>query len=181
MRIGLGYGCTAEEYDFYLDVDPSIQLNELSGYLSCKLQRAVELFKILSQQMKTLIERGEEICQDLAKILEHLGDEASIDGLHIPVRVHHLDNPEQLKQAVLLVEGVVLKLKSYGATITNYIMQQGHNVDIVVSNKKSSNPRLVVFPKKTLTKIKVKEMDESTFIKLNQGEDDEKYIEISFK
>ena len=181
MRIGLGYGCTTDDYNFYLEVDPSIQLNELSGHLFFTLQNAIELFKTLAQQMKMLTEQGEEICQDLIKILEYL-EEIDVDGFEIPTCMQQLDNPEQLKEALLLVKGVVLTLKSYGTTITNYIMQQGHNVDIVVSNKKSSDPKLIIYPKKTvITKVKVKEMDEATFVALNKGDDDEKYIEISLK
>lgn len=180
MRIGLGYGCTTEEYDFYLDVDPTLQLHELCGHLSCTLQKAIELFKSLSQQMKALTEQGEKICQDLTKILEHMED-VGIHTAEISATMPHLDNPEQLRHALLIVKDVVVTLKSYGTIITNYIMQQGHNVDIVVSNKKSSNPKLVIFPKRNLTKIKVYEMDATTFARLSKGEDDEKYIEISFK
>lgn len=180
MRLGLGCGSTTEDYDFYLDIDPIIQLSEISGYLSSAFQKAIDIFKSLAKQMKILIEQGGVICLDLSKILEYL--EMS-DGVSykLPAGMQQLDNPEQLKEALMLVKSAVLALKSYGSTITNYIMQQGYNVETVVSNKQSANPTLVIFPRKPITKMIVREMDEKTFMKLNQGDDDEKYIEISLK
>ena len=130
--------------------------------------------------MKILIEQGEIICGDLTKILEYLETSEGV-SYTIPTGMQQLDNPEQLKEALMIVKTAVLTLKSYGSTITNYIMQQGHNVDIVVSNKQSANPTLVIFPKHAISKLKVQEMDDKTFVKLNQGDDDEKYIEISLK
>ncbi|CAB4003518.1 Hypothetical predicted protein [Paramuricea clavata] len=149
MRLGLGCGSMTEDYDFYLDIDPIIQLRrgDLSGFV---------------------------------KILEYLETSHGV-SYKLPAGMQQLDNPEQLKEALMLVKSAVLALKSYGSTITNYIMQQGHNVETVVSNKQSANPTLVIFPRKPITKMKVREMDEKTFMKLNKGDDDEKYIEISLK
>ena len=180
MRLGLGCDSTTEDYDFYLDVDPIMQLSEISNSLSSAFLKAIEIFKSLAKQMKKLIEQGEIICQDLTKIVVYLDKSDSV-SYPLQTGMQQLDNPEQLKEALALVRSVVLTLKSYGSTITNYIMQQGHNVDIVVSNKQSDNPTLVIFPRNTICKLKVKEMDEKTFVKLNQGDDDEKYIEISLK
>lgn len=180
MRVGLGCSHAAEDYEFYLDVDPIIQLNEISGYLSSTFKKAIETFKSLAKQMKILIKQGGLICHDLSRVLAYLEKSQSVAN-NLPAGMQQLDNPEQLKEAMMLVQSAVLTLKSYGSTITDYIMQHGHNVDIVVSNKKSANPTLVIFPRKTISKIKVREMDEKTFIQLNEGDDDEKYIEISFK
>ena len=180
MRLGLGCGSTTEDYDFYLDVNPIIQLSEISGYLSCTFKKVIDIFKSLAKHMKILIEQGEIICGDLTKILEYLETSEGV-SYTIPTGMQQLDNPEQLKEALMIVKTAVLTLKSYGSTITNYIMQQGHNVDIVVSNKQSANPTLVIFPKHAISKLKVQEMDDKTFVKLNQGDDDEKYIEISLK
>jgi hypothetical protein len=129
--------------------------------------------------MKILIDQGEVICQDLSKILEYI--ESHGVACKLPAGMQQLDNPEQLKEALMLVKNAIVMLESYGSTITDYIMQQGHNVDIVVSNKESANPTLVIFPRNTISKVKVREMDAKTFVKLNQGDDDEKYIEISLK
>ena len=180
MRLGLGCGSTTEDYDFYLDVDPIIQLSAISKYLSCTFQKAIEIFKSLAKHMKILIEQGETICGDLTKILKYL-EMSEGNPYTLPTGIQQLDNPEQLREALMIVQTAVLTLKSYGSTITNYIMQQGHNVDIVVSKKQSANPTLVIFPKHTISKLKVHEMDDKTFMKLNQGDDDEKYIEISLK
>ncbi len=180
MRLGLGCDSTTEDYNFYLDIDPIIQLREISGYPSSTFEKVIEIFRSLTKQMKILIVQGELICQDLSKILEYLEKSHGV-SYKLPAGMQQLDNPEQLKEALMLVKSVVLMLKSYGSTITNHIMQQGHNVDIAVSNKQSSNPTLVIFPRNSISKIKVQEMDKKTFMKLNQGDDDEKYIEISLK
>ncbi|XP_028398477.1 uncharacterized protein LOC114522062 [Dendronephthya gigantea] len=180
MRLGLGCGSSTEDYDFYLDVDPSIQLNEISEYLLSTFQKAIDIFKSLTKQMKILIDQGDLICHDLTKILHHL-EKSDVASYQLPLGMQQLDNPEQLKEALTLVKGAVVTLKSCGSTITNYIMQHGHNVDTVVSNRQSANPTLVIFPRKTNARVKVREMSDETFVKLNQGEDDEKYIEISLK
>lgn len=180
MRLGLGCGSSTEDYDFFLDVDPSIQLSKISGYLSSTFQKAIDIFKSLTKQMKILIDQGDMICQDLTKILHHL-EKYDSASCKLPVGMQQLDNPDQLKEALTLVEGAVLALKSCGSTITDYIMQHGHNVDTVVSNRQSANPTLVIFPRKTNARVKVRERSNETFVKLNQGEDDEKYIEISLK
>ena len=179
MRLGLGCGSTTEDYDFYLDVDPIIQPNEISRYLSSIFQKVIEIFKSLTKQMKILIEQGEVICQDLSKILEYLRSRGA--SCKLPAGMQQLDNPEQLKGALMLVKNAVVMLKSHGSIITDYILQQGHNVDIVISNRQTANPTLVIFPRNTIAKVKVREMDAKTFEKLNQGDDDEKYIEISLK
>lgn len=80
-----------------------------------------------------------------------------------------------------IVRDAVMKLKSYGSMITDYIMKHGHNVDIVVSKNHSVNPTLVIFPRQVIPKITTKEMNEESFHSLNVGEDDEKYIEVSLK
>lgn len=101
MRIGLGCDGVREGYYFCLDIDPIIQVDKLSGNVHSTFEKAINMFHILTKDMKTLIDVGEEICQDLLKILEYF---KRLDGVSsYNQELHKLDDPAQVTNNIQII------------------------------------------------------------------------------